>query len=326
MSTDELTEYERQRLVLVARNREYMARLGVASIAAKIGLDVREAAVRVRKRPIKIKKETIAPTRRSARVVGVKAEFNGEAIDALEDERVAMRSTRKRSAYARAADDREGDAATRTIHEDRLAASREWLADARETLLKHRDKSTSTSSCAWREEAIARWGLDVPKFDAVRDWEAWVKSRVGSPPPTSELVLLQEYFAHDGWQLLIACVLMSRVSSWETKYRCISEFFKAYPTPSAALRANADDIFEIIKSLGLFPGRMRSIVEVTTKFLTHPGEFTVGAEPDVKLYGIGEFGIDSWYIFARNDIHRTPGDSNLQSFVRWQRNHQSIKG
>ena len=40
----------------------------------------------------------------------------------------------------------------------------------------------------------------------------WVRSRVGTPPPPSDLQLLQEYYAHDAWQLLVACVLMSRVS------------------------------------------------------------------------------------------------------------------
>ena len=40
-----------------------------------------------------------------------------------------------------------------------------------------------------------------------------MRSRVGTPPPPSDLQLLQEYYAHDAWQLLVACVLMSRVSS-----------------------------------------------------------------------------------------------------------------
>jgi hypothetical protein len=54
--------------------------------------------------------------------------------------------------------------------------------------------------------------LQVPAVDAVDDWERWVRSRVGTPPPPSDLQLLQEYYAHDAWQLLVACVLMSRVS------------------------------------------------------------------------------------------------------------------
>ena len=318
MPAEELTEYERQRLAHVARNREYMARLGVSTMAASIGLGVDQsstAKTTSRRKKITIKKEPTEPTRRSSRVVGIKAEFTGDEIDTLEEDDVD--------------DERAGTKRKRTSvysDDDHVAASREWLAEARETLLKLRAESSSgtngSKSDSWRDDAVKRWGEHVPKVDAVQDWERWVKSRVGSPPPASDLCLLQEYYAHDGWMLLMACVLMSRVSSWETKHRCISGFFEAYPTPSAALDARAEDVFEIIKSLGLFPGRMRSIVEVTTKFLTHPGEFTVGLEPEHKLYGIGEFGNDSFHIFARNDIARTPGDKNLQSFVAWQRRRQ----
>ena len=66
------------------------------------------------------------------------------------------------------------------------------------------------------------------------------------------------------------------------KHECIS-IFEQFPTPSAALEARAEDVFEIIKRLGLFPGRMRTIVEVSTRFLTDTGEFEVGLEPERKI-------------------------------------------
>lgn len=150
-------------------------------------------------------------------------------------------------------------------------------------------------------------------------------SRLGTPPPPSPMQLLQEYYAHDAWQLLIACALMSRVASGALKHECISNFFAKFPTPSAALAADSQDVFEIIKRLGLFPGRMRTIVEVSTKFLLETGEFEVGLEPELKIYGIGEFGVDSFEIFARGDVGRKPKDCNLQSFCAWQRRHGNGK-
>ena len=62
----------------------------------------------------------------------------------------------------------------------------------------------------WRAEAVRRWGAGVPAAPEVPDWEVFVRSRIGTPPPPSDLQLLQEYYAHDAWQLLVACVLMSR--------------------------------------------------------------------------------------------------------------------
>ena len=95
-------------------------------------------------------------------------------------------------------------------------------------------------------------GRRRPAAELVSDWRAWTTSRIGTPPPPSDLQLLQEYYAHDAWQLLVACVLMSRVSSWATKHECISKFFQAFPTPTAALAAKPDAVLAIIKPLGLF--------------------------------------------------------------------------
>lgn len=44
------------------------------------------------------------------------------------------------------------------------------------------------------------------------------------------------------------------------------------------------------------------IVEVFMKFLLEIGEFEVGFEFELKIYGIGEFGVDSFEIFVRGDV------------------------
>ena len=51
------------------------------------------------------------------------------------------------------------------------------------------------------------------------------------------------------------------------------------------------------------------------------GAFDVGHEPDKKVYGVGEFGIDSFRVFCRGDMSVTPADKTLQSFVSWQKRH-----
>ncbi len=71
--------------------------------------------------------------------------------------------------------------------------------------------------------------------------------------------------------------------------------------------------------MGLFPARFRSIVEVSTKVVSDVGDFDVGPEPSRKVYGVGEFGIDSFEVFVRGDLGRQPADKTLQSFVSWQK-------
>lgn len=75
----------------------------------------------------------------------------------------------------------------------------------------------------------------------------------------------------------------------------------------------------VIRPLGLFPTRFRSLVEVSTKMVSDVGAFDVGHEPDKKVYGVGEFGIDSFRVFCRGDLSVTPADKTLQSFVSWQK-------
>jgi len=52
---------------------------------------------------------------------------------------------------------------------------------------------------------------------------------------------------------------------WDVKHNTIAAFFARYPTPTAALAAAPHEVLEVIRPLGLFPTRMRSIVEVSAK-------------------------------------------------------------
>jgi heme exporter protein D len=83
---------------------------------------------------------------------------------------------------------------------------------------------------AWKRKAELRWGQRINLANP-RSWETYVKSRMPVTVPRSPSGLLQESYADCPWRLLITCCLMSRVSSAETKMRCIEGFFSAFPTP-----------------------------------------------------------------------------------------------
>lgn len=115
--------------------------------------------------------------------------------------------------------------------------------------------------------------------------------------------------------------LWPRVSSWNVKHNTIAAFFAKYPTPTAALEAQPDEVLEVIRPLGLFPTRMRSIVEVSAKLLRDVGAFEVGHAPPTKVYGVGEFGVDSFEVFCRGDLAVVAADKTVRSFVEWQKRH-----
>lgn len=175
-------------------------------------------------------------------------------------------------------------------------------------------------------ECVRRWGLGVQQASTASDvdWARYLHSRTCTPPGClpSPFALLQERYAHDPWRLLIACVLMSRVSSAATKERCIEDFFHRCPTPTEALKADPADILPLIKSLGLFPTRMNAIVAVTTRFLVMP-EFDVGLQPPLKIPGIGEFAFHSYLLFCRASDTVQPSDKNLAAFARWMAKSQA---
>lgn len=149
------------------------------------------------------------------------------------------------------------------------------LARCKEVMEVHRQQFAalplpamgSATANAWQAEAARRWGPRVLHVANVHDWAAYVRSRTASPPPLlpSPYALLQERYAFDPWHLLVACVLMSRVSSAEVKERCLGGFFAACPTPSALLDTDPATLLPILRSLGLFPNRMSAIVDVTQR-------------------------------------------------------------
>ena len=91
----------------------------------------------------------------------------------------------------------------------------EVVGEARELLIKSRAALSSTvrpteglqvaasEKDGWFKEAVKLWGRRVADAQPP-SWEAYVLSRVSHPPPKSPLLLLQEWFAPDAWQLLVS--------------------------------------------------------------------------------------------------------------------------
>jgi len=135
-----------------------------------------------------------------------------------------------------------------------------------------------------------------PDHSAEVDWKEYVLSRLSvkcnpnnpsSPSKPgrvegaiySPAELHQEHYCTDVWTLLICCVLISRVSSRNTKTSVLQSFFEKYPKPSVALTLDPVEALPIMKPLGLFPTRLRAIMEITNRFLTQRPRFEVNFHP-----------------------------------------------
>ena len=342
MSAPSLSAYERARLQQIARNQLEIERIGLASsrrrarqqakLAAKLQNSASDATpgistvrkTRKRKTRESVTKNGVTkkspPLRRSKRQRGAKAvDYTKEKIDTSTEPQTKQEIKEQYQKYKK----------KQTA--DVLAESAAWLARHKESLIQRnvnaaKSKLLPTSNQReWRRIAQERWGNGVymaetsasGQSNATVDWETYVLSRTSTPAPRGG-GLLQENYMDCPWRLLISCVLMSRVSSAKVKTQAIEGFFDKFPTPTSVLKSKPSDIFDIIKPLGLFPSRHRSVVEVSTRFLTMSEPFDVGLQPELKIYGIGAFGVDSFNIFCRNQaVNTNPQDKSLAGYCRW---------
>jgi len=273
--------------------------------------------------------------RRSSRTLGKQPEYTKEYIDQFGEELDRDCEPGRKRKRAAADEDEDGGEEEEgdDVRGDIDANTAAFLEAARAALARFvsvDDGAAPQSEDGWRTEALRRWGEHAGGGKAAeRDWESYVRSRMSTPPPPSPAPLLQEFYAADTWQLVCCCMLMSRVSSWETKHRCISAFFSTYPTPTAFMSSvvTAGEhaaLRELVNSLGLFDDRLKSLTAITTAFLL-PAEgagdaFEVGLKEPHKIRGIGEFGYHSWLIFCR-DLGGTikPSDKCLASYCAWRK-------
>ena len=325
----QLSEYELQRLEHIKRNHEMLVRLGLASDNERPVFDFNPskptpAQPRKKKLVSAIAPETL---RRSGRVKGLVPDYTHEIVDSFgDDDREVDKSKKKRKKTKNDDDDDDDD----DEREEVLESTTAFLRAAREALqqfVSSRDGEAPETPDGWRAEAVQRWGELCGSADQGRDWKEYVTSRLSQPPPPSPLDLLQEYYAQDMWQLLCVCVLMSRVSSWATKHRCISSFFELFPTPSAFLaevveRNETGRAYQAMASLGLFDDRLKGLADITRKFLTGDDHFAVDLK-EHKIRGVGPFGYHSWAIFCRDmGAGLKAEDAALVSFCNWRKRYE----
>lgn len=212
-----------------------------------------------------------------------------------------------------------------------MEVSRNWLRRSRAALLSPGlGGMTPEFGDAWHQEAVRRWGDAVSLAGTLGvDWELYVRSRLPSPPPPSPMDIMQERYAYDVWRLLVACTLMTRISSEKVKEETIAKFFAASPTPSALLTSLAQpegegckQLKQLLHPLGMVDTRVKTLTELSKQFLRMPA-FDCGHQKGVnKIWGCGPFAVDSYLIFCRGQRIRETADSSCQSYLDWWRTYE----
>ena len=73
------------------------------------------------------------------------------------------------------------------------------------------------------------------------------------------------------------------------------EFLEKYPSAEVARAADWRDVSELLKPLGLYDLRAKTIIKFSDEYLTKQWRYPI------ELHGIGKYGNDSYRIFCVNE-------------------------
>ncbi|XP_074860907.1 methyl-CpG-binding domain protein 4 isoform X2 [Carettochelys insculpta] len=148
-----------------------------------------------------------------------------------------------------------------------------------------------------------------PRRKAFRKWT----------PPRSPFNLVQEILFHDPWKLLIATIFLNKTSG-KMAIPVLWEFLEKYPSPEVARIADWKEMSELLKPLGLYELRAKTIIKFSDEYLTKQWRYPI------ELHGIGKYGNDSYRIFCVNEwkeVH--PQDHKLNVYQAWLwENHEKM--
>ncbi|XP_058534904.1 methyl-CpG-binding domain protein 4 [Ochotona princeps] len=151
--------------------------------------------------------------------------------------------------------------------------------------------------------------LSPPRRKAFKKWT----------PPRSPFNLVQETLFHDPWKLLIATIFLNRTSG-RMAIPVLWEFLEKYPSAEAARAADWRDVSELLKPLGLYDLRAKTIIKFSDEYLTKQWKYPI------ELHGIGKYGNDSYRIFCIGEWKQVhPEDHKLNKYHDWLwENHEKL--
>ena len=135
-------------------------------------------------------------------------------------------------------------------------------------------------------------------------------------PPKSPHGLIQEDLWSDEWKLLVSCLLLNLTTRKQVD-SVIHEFFKRWPIPASLLDADEQELQELIKPLGMWRKRSKTLKRFTKEYLTEEWQ------SPKDLYGCGKYADDAWRIFCMGEWATVkPNDHALNNYHNWLRDNE----
>lgn len=137
-------------------------------------------------------------------------------------------------------------------------------------------------------------------------------------PPKSPHSLIQESLWPDEWRILISCLLLNLTTRKQVD-KVIDRLFHKYPGPCSMAIAKDDDLYDIIKSLGLANKRVKTLKRFSHEYMTE------NWNSPKQLYGCGKYADDAWRIFCKGDWRDVdPSDHALNKYHDWLKEENKL--
>uniref|UniRef100_A0A3P9NYV6 Methyl-CpG-binding domain protein 4 n=1 Tax=Poecilia reticulata TaxID=8081 RepID=A0A3P9NYV6_POERE len=159
-----------------------------------------------------------------------------------------------------------------------------------------------------RRKTSPYFRLSPPRRKSLRKWT----------PPRSPFNLIQETLFHDPWKLLVATIFLNKTRKMAIPVLWV--FFERYPSAEVTREADWKPMSELMKPLGLYELRAKTIIRFSDEFLNKQWRYPV------ELHGIGKYGNDSYRIFCVEEWRQvTPEDHKLNKYHAWLwENHKTL--
>ena len=126
--------------------------------------------------------------------------------------------------------------------------------------------------------------------------------------PLRDDLMVQQQISNP-WEHFVGVIMLNQTGRKPVK-TCLPEFLYWFPTPEALLAADEAFVKSIIQPLGMVNVRYKRLVGMSKDYLTWNG---IDA---TELYGIGNYGSDSYEIFFKNNYSVEPTDKELKRYLK----------
>jgi endonuclease III len=130
-------------------------------------------------------------------------------------------------------------------------------------------------------------------------------------PLRDDLMVQEQLPAQDlrirAWQHMVAVIMLNQTGRKPVK-QVLPLFLSKWPRPREFFLATEQQVKDVIWSLGMVNVRYNRILRMTRDYLTWDGNDAT------MLYGIGQYGSESYRIFFKNERFE-PKDKELRRYL-----------